>query len=267
MRINLKKLFPIVGVMLIVFFFGISPLLNPIYDLYFFYASRPLSAPPLIEKMLTGDSRLDQHEAVPRHPVVYAVYDDSGKVLVIKQARNHSFLKKLKTTLSLAHEYRLLSIIQDLPQVSSLVGKVHNDAFCVRYIPRTKKTDLSTEEVLQIKTELMHLLDNLHKRGVYHLDLCYQDHIVISETLTPHIIDFGRGIQLSFLMNKILGSYFADKDRLLMLSSIFGMSPGALTSKELNDLKVYYKKKTSRLFSPKRQKDLDLIKKIDGNHF
>lgn len=222
---------------------AITPL-SMIYlnDLYIFHTS-PLASPSLTQELLKTSSLMKTNHS--SHPLVYSVKSETGELFVVKQTRPLSLKTKIISKLLIAHEYSILQALQDVPNVTHLVGKIDNDAFCMKYIPSIKKPDLNVEEAKFVKTKLTNIVNSLHEKNVCFLDLCTSN-VLFSPDLSPHIIDFGSSIKLDPLLKRVIGPYLYRKDHIHLLKLMFWIAPHSLTFEELQKLLTYYEGKFLR---------------------
>jgi serine/threonine protein kinase len=179
--------------------------------------------------------------------VVYSFDLENDEVLIVKEIHTDSWQKRIKELMKLTHEYAVLHEIQYIHSVPRVLGRVGMDGFCMEYIPSRKKECLTIEEMTSIKKQLLDLSKALHRKGIYHRDIGYRgNNILITEDLTPYLIDFGNAIKLGPVLNKIIGPLLGRKDYARVLGWAFQMHPDLLTKEELEYL-LHYKTKLSRL--------------------
>ncbi len=171
-------------------------------------------------------------------PDLYRV-EIEGKAIMVKDVRKKNFFyrwtlgawlikKELKT-------YSRLAGIKGIPKV---FGRVDRFAFAMEYI-NGKEIRRGENFHPSFFRELERILNEIHARNVFHLDLRHKGNILVSESGEPFIIDFnsslslkGRGLPhclLSPLLRNVdYGGFLKLKER---------VSPSLMTPEEISFLK------------------------------
>jgi serine/threonine protein kinase len=231
------------------FFIAMHPYITRAYDLYIFF-----HAPKIANLVLVEEARQALAETNPGNPIVYTIFSNLGQKLVVKETKAVSIFSKISSRFKLAREYVILEAIQDLPYVTKLVGKVHQDAFCIEYIPHLPEkvlNDLSNREMF--KKEFIETLETLHSRHIYHLDLKNIYNILIAEDFSCRLIDFGNARKLDRVMSFVMGPFLQYRDYIRALKGLFLINPELLTKQELKFLMLN-----------REMKKMRFLKKPDG---
>jgi serine/threonine protein kinase len=222
---------------------------TPCADLFHFFKEPALDLniplqtnhfPPKLQKKLS-------------HPYVYLTETDEGERYVIKELSPRTLGERIRTWRLLAHEYNILRAVQEVPGTVKLIGKLSPKAFGIGYISYIDPRDCTTEELLLVKERIFNTLSELHAKGIYHRDLRNPTNILITDNLTPILIDFANATKLSSFFKPIFGPLLAYRDKMDLLKFFFLINRNTLNNKELDDL--YFFRRLKRSFQTKNRPD------------
>ncbi len=164
-----------------------------------------------------------------------------GQIFMVKDVRKRNFFLRWTLGLWLIHKewkiYRRLLGMKNIPQP---IERIDRFAFIIEFIPgRAIKRDenLSANFFFDLKR----ILEEIHARGVVHLDLRHKGNILITDKGEPYLIDFNSSF--SFKVGGILYRYlfpllrWVDYGGLLKLKE--RTSPSTMTSEEIIFLKRF----------------------------
>ena len=129
----------------------------------------------------------------PRNPDVVRV-DYAGHTLVVKDFAPRS--RWVRATLGrwiTAREARAWQRLDGHPDVPRFYGHIDPLAFAVEYRPG-RKLSRSLEVDADFLPRLEHAVDQMHARGIVHLDLKHRDNVLADPAGAPVLIDFGSAV-------------------------------------------------------------------------
>lgn len=164
-----------------------------------------------------------------------------GHSLMVKDVRKRNFF--LRWTLGLwliQKEWKIYSRLAGMKGVPQPIGRIDRFAFAMEFIPGRP---LSRREPLppSFFSDLEQVLQDLHRRGVVHLDLRHKGNILVSGKGELFLIDFNSS--MAFKNKGILRRYlfpllqWVDYGGLLKLKE--RISPDSMTSEERASLKQF----------------------------
>ena len=165
-----------------------------------------------------------------------------GRLVVVKDYGKRGWLGRMLGRFHVAREARIYRILQDVRGVPSFLGSRDRESFTVAHVPGRPIDQYQhhkQEVVEKILGELERLIDEIHRKGITHLDLRRRDNILVDENGQVHIIDFAGSLHfrpgslgdwwLFPLLKKIDESAFLKwKQRL---------APASMSRKELSRLR------------------------------
>ena len=164
-----------------------------------------------------------------------------GRSLMVKDVRKKNFF--LRWTLGLwliDKEWKIYSRLAGMKGIPQPVGRVDRFAFAMEFIPG--KSILRGEPLPPpFFRELERVLEDIHKRGVVHMDLRHKGNILVSEKGEPFLIDFNSSFAFKengFLRRCLFPLLrWVDYGGLLKLKE--RVSPSSMTAAELTFLKRF----------------------------
>jgi RIO-like serine/threonine protein kinase len=164
-----------------------------------------------------------------------------GRSLMVKDVRKRNFF--LRWTLGLwliQKEWKIYSRLAGMKGIPQPIERIDRFAFAMEFIPGKP---LSRREILPptFFSDLKQVLQDLHRRGVVHLDLRHKGNILVSEKGELFLIDFnssiafkGKGILRRYLFSLLR---WVDYGGLLKLKE--RVSPESMTPEERSSLKQF----------------------------
>jgi serine/threonine protein kinase len=164
-----------------------------------------------------------------------------GRVLMVKDVKNKNLFFRWTIGLWLIqNEWRVYSRLIGVEGIPNAIERIDRFAFAIEYIPGSpirRGEDLPSS----FFADLANVLQEVHSRGVVHLDLRHKGNILISEKGKPFIIDFNsslffgeKGFFRRFLFSALR---WVDHGGLLKLKE--RVSPSLMTPEELSYLKRF----------------------------
>lgn len=123
------------------------------------------------------------------------LYDTDNGSIVIKIPHGKGLIKYIHT-LMLRHEHRVYQQLMEFEGVPECYGLIDNKYLALERVngqPIRQRRPVNDEIFF---TRLFKLVEQLHQRGVAHMDLKKKDNLLVSTDDTPFIIDFGTAVIL-----------------------------------------------------------------------
>lgn len=160
-----------------------------------------------------------------------------GSEAILKDYSGKSWPVRLFGRRQLRRERRALRRLQGLSGVPIELGEVPPWGLLmepVRGEPITRWRRRSPEEILPMVKRLVLLVDQIHERGVAHLDLRKRDNILVSRDGVPNIIDFNASVcfEPGSLGARLVFPVLRRVDRAAVLKWKSQLAPDQLTSAE-----------------------------------
>jgi RIO-like serine/threonine protein kinase len=131
-----------------------------------------------------------------RNPDVLLVAGEDDARLVVKDFRPRGAL--VRNTLGrwiTAREVRAWRALDGHPAVPRYLGGIDALAFAVEYRPGRKMArKLAAELPPDFLTRLARAIEDMHERGVAHLDLRHRSNVLLDDSGAPVLIDFGSAV-------------------------------------------------------------------------
>ncbi|MGO8987897.1 MAG: hypothetical protein ACLQGU_22865 [bacterium] len=164
-----------------------------------------------------------------------------GRSLMVKDVRaKHCFLRWTLGLWLIGKEWKIYSRLTGIKGVPRAIERIDRFAFAMEFIPG--RPILRGEPVPpSFFRELERVLQEVHERGVVHMDLRHKGNILISERGDPYLIDFNSSF--AFKEKGFLRRYLfpllrrVDDGGLLKLKK--RIAPALLTPEELAFLKRF----------------------------
>jgi serine/threonine protein kinase len=113
-----------------------------------------------------------------------------GRSLMLKDVRQKNFLLRWTLGIWLIHkEWKIYSRLVGVKGIPKAVERIDRFAFAMEFVPGRR---IERRETLppSFFSDLERLLNEVHSRGVVHLDLRHKGNILLSEKGEPFLIDF-----------------------------------------------------------------------------
>ena len=167
--------------------------------------------------------------------------DVEGRSLMVKDVRKKNFLLRWTLGLWLIHkEWRIYSRLAGMKGIPQPVERIDRFAFAMEFIPGRS---VLRGELLPSSffSDLERVLEEVHRKGVVHMDLRHKGNILVSGKGEPFLIDFNSSF--AFREKGFLRRYlfpllrWVDYGGLLKLKK--RISPSRMTPEELAFLKRF----------------------------
>ncbi|MBC8369708.1 MAG: hypothetical protein H8E25_06895 [Planctomycetes bacterium] len=170
-------------------------------------------------------------------PMVWLSEDSDGIKRVVKDCGPLPFYSRWLAKIVMWREYRImlrLAGITEVPQVKEVIDRC---AFSMTFIAGQP---LSEENFAfaprRIADDLLMLVEKLHQRKVFHLDLRQRQNILLGDGLKVQIIDFGASWAPSTIARVLLGRLLSNVDRSAALKYLARFAPEQMTVDEAKQL-------------------------------
>ncbi len=205
---------------------------------------------------LSRDSRLK--------PSVWLSVDASGERRIVKDCHGLPFYSRWLAKMLMWREYRIMLMLDGLEQVPQVREKIDRSAFSMSFM---SGEPLSIENFVfaprRIADDLLSLIEKLHQRKVYHLDLRQRQNILLGDGLKVQIIDFGASWSPSALSRVIFSNILANVDRSAALKYLARFAPNEMTYAEAKQLLRRLWLRRVWVFSPYRSHGItETLKRI-----
>ncbi|MCD6569899.1 MAG: hypothetical protein J7L53_04265 [Deltaproteobacteria bacterium] len=185
---------------------------------------------------------------------------------VEKTYRNRPLLIRLLGIYLTAWEAYIYSKLNGLPGIPRLITKPDPFTLIITYIEGENLRDTSKIPDEQYFTKLAEIIEQIHKRGILHLDLRNRRNYIIDNKGLPYIVDFGSCVYIPW--PGFLRDVLAKIDWMGFLKIKYKLTPGLITKEEKYNLNLG--KGLSRVWiigkTPKLLRDIsrNLIKMASG---
>lgn len=185
-------------------------------------------------------TRVD-YEACPRRllraatwwkPAVCEVEAPSGGVIV-KDARACPRATRAVGRWCLARERRALARVAGVAGVPRIAGVIDDDALVVEAVAaEPMRAGHTPGGIRSIADRLLALIGEVHRRGVYHLDLRHKQNVLVDVRGMVTLVDFGAAVTLPRWICPVVGPLLAGVDRRAALKFVARWAPETLTARE-----------------------------------
>ena len=121
------------------------------------------------------------------------LYSKDGQNIVIKIPHGRGLIKYLHTRM-VRHEARVYQQLQQLKGIPAYYGLIDNQYLALEFIngdPIRNKRPVDDETYFKL---LFELIEQMHKKGVAHMDLKKKDNLLVTHHDEPCALDFGAAI-------------------------------------------------------------------------
>lgn len=166
-------------------------------------------------------------------PTVYKVRTREGWVVVKDVAGKNLFVRWTLGWWLIAREWRTYRRLEGIVGIPRVLERIDRFAFAMELV-EGRPLERKEKPSLDFWTALEEILDEIHQRGVVHLDLRHKGNILISDEGKPSLIDFNSSF--SFERGSILKSFLfpllVQIDRAGFLKLKARLTPDLMTPKE-----------------------------------
>ncbi len=173
---------------------------------------------------------LSRHSAIK--PSVWRV-DASGGPVIVKDVRGQSLPLRWLARWLLSRERRVLEHLAGMQRVPQVLGKVDRDAIALSLLPG-HPLDAQTfqSSPRELVGQLRDLIEELHARGVFHLDLHQRKNLLVDDSGKLQLLDFGAAVVPGPLVRALAGRLLRWIDRQSILKFLARFAPEMLTREE-----------------------------------
>ena len=130
------------------------------------------------------------------NPDVLLVETESGPVVVKDFAPRRRFVRRLLAPRLLAREEAAYRRLDGLPAVPRLLGRLDDQALVIEYRPGVLLSrSLRGKLPADFLAELSETIDEMHRRGVVHLDLRHRSNVLAAPDGRPVVLDFASALR------------------------------------------------------------------------
>jgi len=190
------------------------------------------STAPLTREALERLPRQPLRQPSPLKPAVWRVETPMGAV-VVKDVRPCGRLQRGIARWLLERERRVLERVGTLDGVPHLLGRIDRDAVVLSLVPgRPLDAALFGQRPRDLVAQLRELTEELHERGVFHLDLHQRKNLLVDDSGRLHVVDFGAAFALGPLARLLFGWLLGHVDRQAAYKYLARFTPEELTVDE-----------------------------------
>ena len=121
------------------------------------------------------------------------LYNDGNEILVIKIPHGRGFIRHLHTRM-LRHEALAYQQLQHMKGIPACYGLIDNRYLALEFIegdPIRNKRPINNDRFFET---LFKLIQQMHDKGVAHMDLKKKDNLLVTHHDEPCVLDFGAAI-------------------------------------------------------------------------
>ena len=180
-----------------------------------------------------GLPRLPLRRPTNWKPAVWRVETSDGPVVVKDVRHCRGFFERRFARWLLGRERRVLERLGVLAGTPRLLGSIDADAMVLSFVPgRALDAELFRRRPRDLLAQLRSLTDQLHARGIYHLDLHQRKNLLVDDDGRLHVIDFGAAVVPGRVAKALLGRLFRAIDHQAGFKFLARFTPDELTVDE-----------------------------------
>lgn len=198
----------------------------------------------------------------PFSPVLKLVELNGQKVVWKDFSERPWEIKNTWGRLLINHECSILKRLSGVKGIPRLIGKLNDYGFMVEYIEAEPLNKFKPETLnLLVFQKLSQLVEEIHQRGVVHLDLGQRRNILLDKNLQPYFVDFANALYIrkNAFGFKHLFNLLALIDHSALLKFKHRYFPQELTSCERRYLKWFFFTRKFWIFKPKKYRPKDRL--------
>jgi len=193
-------------------------------------------------------------------PVIRLVPHDGGRAILKDFRSRNPVTRSVLGPILVRREHAILRHLAGVPGIPRTFGVVDGRALLIEYIPgRTLGKFKPGELPDAVLHDLEATLDQVHGRGVVHLDLRQKKNVLIADRDgRPYIIDFANAVRVDGALRLLSGRLEAvDRGGLLKFKARF--FPHLLTAPDRAALKRQASLRKLWIFSPHTVRERDIV--------
>ena len=186
-------------------------------------------------------------------PTVWLSVDANGDMRIVKDCHGLPFYSRWLAKILMWREYRIMLKLEGIAQLPQVRETIDGDAFSMNFIAGEPLSPVNYAFApRRIADDLLQLIEKLHERKVFHLDLRQRQNILLGDGLKAQIVDFGASWAPSLLPRLLFGRLLANVDRSAALKYLARFSPEDMTYDEAKQLLSWLWLRRLWVFSPYR---------------
>lgn len=193
-------------------------------------------------------------------PVIRLVPHEGGRAVLKDFRSRNPVTRSVLGPILVRREHAILRHLAGVPGIPRTFGVVEGRALLIEYIPgRTLGKFKPGELADSVLHDLEATLDQVHGRGVVHLDLRQKKNVLIADRDgRPYIIDFANAVRVDGALRLLSGQLGAvDRGGLLKFKARF--FPHLLTAPDRAALKRQASLRKFWIFSPHTVRERDIV--------
>lgn len=193
-------------------------------------------------------------------PVIRLVPHEGGRAVLKDFRSRNPVTRSVLGPILVRREHAILRHLAGVPGIPRTFGVVEGRALLIEYIPgRTLGKFKPGELADSVLHDLEATLDEVHGRGVVHLDLRQKKNVLIAEADgRPYIIDFANAVRVDGAL-RVLGEKLKAVDSGGLLKFKARFFPHLLTAPDRAALKRQASLRKLWIFSPHTVRERDIV--------
>lgn len=165
-------------------------------------------------------------------PAVWQLQYSDGSTRLRKEVASLPMRGRWLARWLLHRERRVLATLEGLAGIPRLLESSRDHWDCEFIQGQVLERQIFSSEPRRLADELFHILQAIHQRGVYHLDLRQKQNILVDEVGRLTLVDFGASFRCGTLSRLWLGPLLSWVDRQAVLKYLARYAPDALRPEE-----------------------------------
>ncbi len=190
--------------------------------------------------------------------MVLRVEAEDGRVRMVKDCASLPVYSRWLARFLMGRERRLLRRLEGLEGFPQVLEVVDRNAFTMTELQGQVLTPENFRLApRRIADALMERVDQMHERGVFHLDLRQRQNILLGPGLEVQVLDFGAAWAPNPLARWLFSKLLTQVDRSAALKYLARFSPEDLTRAEAQELMRGLRRRKLWILSPYRSRGLE----------
>jgi len=191
-------------------------------------------------------------------PAVYRTKSKDGRQRVVKDCISLPLYSRWIARFLMGRERRLMRRLEGIRGFPVVRERIDRNAFSMDVMHGSVLSpDNFRLAPRRIADQLLELVEKMHDRGVFHLDLRQRQNILLGQGLEVLILDFGAGWAPNPLARLLLGKLLEDVDRSAALKYLARFSPDHLTRDEAAEVLRGIRRRKLWILSPYRSRGVE----------
>lgn len=184
-------------------------------------------------------------------PAVYCTTSSDGRRRVVKDCSALPWFSRGLARFLMGRERRLMRKLEGIDGFPVVRERIDRNAFSMDVLEgAVLSPDNFRLAPRRIADDLLRLVEKMHERGVYHLDLRQRQNILLGKGLEVLILDFGAGWAPNSVARKLFGQLLGEIDRSAALKYLARFSPDDLTVEEAEEVLRGIRRRKMWILSP-----------------